>query len=743
MDRTIGRLVYKIVGDDKQFEKSLAKSYRALEKTGKQMQQLGAKLTLGLTVPIAAGSAAMLKAAIDAEETRAKFETAFAGITDAADEVRDNLADNYGLARDEAERLLSSTGDLLKGFGATTTQALGLSDQVQQLSVDLASYNNLQGGASRASEILTKAMLGEREALTSLGIKISEAEVQQRLLEKGQQDLTGRALLLARAQATLELAYQQSGDALGDFARTQDSAANQIRILRAEIRDLSVELGRELLPMAREILQWALDSVRAFSALSEEQKRTILVIGGLTAALGPLTTAVGTAMRAMGGLRKAMLFLGPQGLAVGAIAIVGGLTAAFWKMSEPLTDADQKAEMFAESLRQAATQGYDLDEVMAEIAKRGDVTVQELRQIAIEQGLATDEMREQYRVQKEQSDEHELHLAMHRMKAEALNEQLETEEAITDELEERARKTNYQEYWEAVNDRWRELGQNLSIYQNNLEQIRELDDKDRQIEELERLERMLELDIGMVEQEQKFPVTAEARLELLGQIQALMGSITGEAETQSEAVLTQRDRFNMLRAELEETNLEMEYLSEWQRTLIDDAQDVNDAMLSSVGALQQGWALAFQALGEGLKTGTLQAKDLKNALTGAVAAVIKALAEEYAIRAAAALIPGPTFNPAAAAGYAAVSGAAYAAAGFVSAFGSGGDFAVQEPTLVLAGESGPEEVSIRPVDNVSPPGSFGGEVINIYGDVYGYNDFAERMEEANGRAVRLNRVKPR
>jgi len=190
-DSVIGRLVYKIVGDDRDFQKSLKRSAKALKKSGRQMQQLGKSLTLGLTLPIAGIGAAMVKTAIDAEETRAKFETAFAGITTAADETVSGLQEGYGLARQEAESLLSDTGDLLKGFGATSDQALTLSDDVQKLAVDLSSYNNLQGGATRASEILTKAMLGERDALTSLGIKVSETDVKQRLLENGQGDLQG------------------------------------------------------------------------------------------------------------------------------------------------------------------------------------------------------------------------------------------------------------------------------------------------------------------------------------------------------------------------------------------------------------------------------------------------------------------------------------------------------------------------------------------------------------------------
>lgn len=249
-------LVVRITAQTKQFDKAIQETKKKTEgieggiaKTTATIKNLVTGVGVAVLVTkIGEVANASIELASEAEETRAKFNTAFKGIEDDASAVAENLAKNYGLARSESEQLLAGTGDLIKGFGATATEALNISGQVQELSVDLASYNNLQGGASRASDILTKAFLGERDALTSLGIKISEADVKQRLLEKGQENLTGQSLLLAKGQATLELATQQSGDAIGDFARTSESYANVTRRAEAATKDLQVELGRSLLP---------------------------------------------------------------------------------------------------------------------------------------------------------------------------------------------------------------------------------------------------------------------------------------------------------------------------------------------------------------------------------------------------------------------------------------------------------------------------------------------------------------
>ena len=252
---TAGTIDVKVGLDLREFKSKSREAKNGFKGISAEAKVMSNLVKTAMTGAVAKIAYETINLASDFQETNAKFNTAFRGIEEQAEKTANTLANNYKMSRLESQKLLSSTGDLLKGFGFTADGALGLSAKVQALSADLASYNNLQGGTSRASEILTKAMLGEREALTSLGIKISEADVKQRLLEKGQQNLAGQALLAAKAQATFELAVQQSGDAMGDMARTGDSYANQIKEFKANINDLAVEMGEVLLPVANAVVK--------------------------------------------------------------------------------------------------------------------------------------------------------------------------------------------------------------------------------------------------------------------------------------------------------------------------------------------------------------------------------------------------------------------------------------------------------------------------------------------------------
>ena len=247
----------KLNGDIKSVQTSLDKITKASKKTAKESQKglgkffsfikssgVGSFLALSAVV---AGTVKYLKdsekAASDAQEVYSKFDTVFESISESANNAADSFAESFGVAGSTARELIGSTGDLLVGMGATEDTALDLSMQVQELASDLASFSNIEGGTKRASEALTAALLGETERMKLLGVVIRQSDVQQRLMEKGQDKLTGQALMLAKAQITLKMATEQSQKAIGDTQRTFNSAANVTKRLKEHQKALREEIG--------------------------------------------------------------------------------------------------------------------------------------------------------------------------------------------------------------------------------------------------------------------------------------------------------------------------------------------------------------------------------------------------------------------------------------------------------------------------------------------------------------------
>lgn len=258
-------------------EKELKDVDKAADKTSKAMKALSFAIPALALIEViktaAETSKALVNIASSAEETENKFKTAFRGIEGQAEQTAQTLAESYLFAEDEAKALLASTGDLLKGFGFTTEEALELSTKIQQLGADLTSYNNFAGGAAGASEILTKALLGERDALVSLGTKLNDTDLEE-FAEK--QGLVYKELTKSeKAWLTYNAVVAQNQDAIGDVSRSYESYANQTKIAAGLTQDLQVALGNQLLPTATDIVEVFNDVARAIKAAyapSQEQR---------------------------------------------------------------------------------------------------------------------------------------------------------------------------------------------------------------------------------------------------------------------------------------------------------------------------------------------------------------------------------------------------------------------------------------------------------------------------------------
>lgn len=308
--------------------KGLNQASARIQKFATRMKAVGASITTSFTLPFAAIGAASVKMASDFEETDAKFKTVFSSISLEAEKTAQTFKESFGLSSVASKKLLSDTGDLLVGFGFQEDAALSLSEQVNRLAVDLASFANFEGGAEGASKALTKALVGETESAKALGIVIRQGTKEYKDRVSQIQENQNVSLLQAKALANLEIATDQSSKAIGDFARTSGSFANQTRIVIGRIQDLAVELGQILLPIAASMVNGISNLITSFRNLDSSTKNWIMAIGGIIAISGPLLTFLGALVYAFGFL------LSPIGLVVSAITLVTAAIITNWDITK-------------------------------------------------------------------------------------------------------------------------------------------------------------------------------------------------------------------------------------------------------------------------------------------------------------------------------------------------------------------------------------------------------------------------
>jgi hypothetical protein len=193
-------------------------------------------------------------AASSAQEAAAAFGTTFG---DAAADLTQELQRNaqlFGLTTSEAQQLIGVFGAVAQGMGFTQNEAANLSSRLFGLSGDIASFNNISAGAEPVLRAFQSAIVGEREALKTYGIAISEAEVQTKAFSMTGKSSADALTRQEKALATTELLFEKASVQIGNAEREADGFAAQMLQTRAATAELREQIGAELLPAAAELL---------------------------------------------------------------------------------------------------------------------------------------------------------------------------------------------------------------------------------------------------------------------------------------------------------------------------------------------------------------------------------------------------------------------------------------------------------------------------------------------------------
>ena len=251
------RLRYAFIGDAKSLISATRKSDTALGKFSRGIGKVGVAAAQSFavvgTAAVAMGAKA-LAVASDAEEAGAAFETTFGQAAQETGKFVEEFANKAGLASFELKQLLATSGAVLQGINFTAEGSANLSTKLATLAGDVASFSNVQGGAKPVLEAFTKALLGERESLKTYGIAILEADVQTQAFAMTGKTAAKELTKQEKALATYELLLQKTKVQQGDLNRTQDGFANASRRVQAELKELQVQMGNELLPIATELM---------------------------------------------------------------------------------------------------------------------------------------------------------------------------------------------------------------------------------------------------------------------------------------------------------------------------------------------------------------------------------------------------------------------------------------------------------------------------------------------------------
>lgn len=255
MSNVVGQIALELGIDSSQIVNQLTgASNKAAKQATTIFSGLGKKIAAGLGIAaVAKFTKDCIEVGSNVTEVQNVVDTAFKDLSRQADQWASNAMTNFGLSELSAKKYMGVFGQMSNAMGITGNAALDMAENVTGLTGDVASFYNL--GTDEAYAKLKSIWTGETETLKDLGVVMTQTNLDQYALNNG----FGKTTAKMTEQEKVMLRYQYVTSALsnatGDFVKTQDSWANQTRILSLRFEQLKASLGKGFIALFTPILR--------------------------------------------------------------------------------------------------------------------------------------------------------------------------------------------------------------------------------------------------------------------------------------------------------------------------------------------------------------------------------------------------------------------------------------------------------------------------------------------------------
>lgn len=246
-------------------DKPLTRLDRRINNTIAHWKKMGA---IAATAMATAGFAAysFVEAASKVEENLNLLKVTFEDNSDAVIKWSKTFGAAVGRSEFSLQESVARIGVTLK----TMTKGLDapvdvMAKKLSERVVDIASLRNMS--EAEVMMRIESSLAGETEAARRLGVDITDKTLQEEAKKAGfgsvYKNLANNQKVLLRFKKIVE----DTTIAENDAAKTAGSWANMSRKAADGIKDLAVRLGQQLMPEAKRVLQWTIDTVKWFQDL--------------------------------------------------------------------------------------------------------------------------------------------------------------------------------------------------------------------------------------------------------------------------------------------------------------------------------------------------------------------------------------------------------------------------------------------------------------------------------------------
>ena len=235
----------------------LSKTEKTVTKTTGGIKKALSSLTKGFTATaivyglIKVGKQAV-QTASDLQEVQNVVEVSFGSMSAEVDKFAENALKKFGLSKLSAKQFASTFMAMSNGMGIAAEAGKNMSLNLTALAGDLASFRNVEQDV--AFTALKSVFTGETETLKQFGIVMTEANLEAYALSQGITKSYNAMSQAEKVALRYSFVLNATKNAQGDFARTSNNWANQVRILKEQFKELAGIIGNGLLKVLQPLI---------------------------------------------------------------------------------------------------------------------------------------------------------------------------------------------------------------------------------------------------------------------------------------------------------------------------------------------------------------------------------------------------------------------------------------------------------------------------------------------------------
>ncbi len=189
----------------------------------------------------------------DLQEVQNVVDVTFPKMSAQVDSFAKNAIESFGLSETMAKKFTGTFGAMAKAFGFSEKAAYEMSTTLTGLAGDVASFYNIS--QDEAYTKLKSVFSGETETLKDLGIVMTQSALDAYALANGYGKTTSAMSEMEKVALRYRFVQDQLTLASGDFIRTGDGWANQVRVLKLQFDSLKATIGQGLINVLTPVIK--------------------------------------------------------------------------------------------------------------------------------------------------------------------------------------------------------------------------------------------------------------------------------------------------------------------------------------------------------------------------------------------------------------------------------------------------------------------------------------------------------